>query len=93
MKITRAKALSKYRLELQFDNGESGVVDVSSYADRGVFTAWSTPGVYEKVQVTSEGAVEWPGEIDLCPDALYLQMTAKKPEEIFPALHQRALHA
>jgi hypothetical protein len=45
------------------------------------------------VRVTAEGAVEWPGEIDLCPDALYLQMTGKTAEEVFPALSGPTAHA
>jgi hypothetical protein len=28
----------------------------------------------------------WPGEVDLCPDALYLDVTGKRAEEIFPTL-------
>jgi len=93
MKITHAKSLPAFRLELRFDNGETGVVDLSSLAGRGVFAAWEKPGVFERVSVSSEGAVEWPGELDLCPDALYLQMTGKKVEDIFPALLNRQLHA
>lgn len=75
MKIISAKALPDYRLELQFDNGESGVVDLSPFVGHGVFVAWETPGLFEEVTVTGEGAVEWPSEIDMCPDALYLRMT------------------
>ena len=71
MRITRAESLPNFLLELQFDNGESGVVDLSSLVGRGVFVAWEQPGVFEQVSLTSEGAVEWPGELDLCPDALY----------------------
>jgi hypothetical protein len=93
MKIARATALTDYRLELLFDNGENGIVDLSSFAGHGVFTAWLSPGVFERVQVTAEGAVEWPGEIDLCPDSLYLRMSGKQPEEVFPAIQQRAAHA
>ncbi len=89
MEITKAKALPGYRLELKFDNGESGVVDLSEFVGRGVFAAWEKPGVFEQVAVTAEGAVEWPGEIDLCPDALYLRMTGKKPEDLFPILRDR----
>jgi hypothetical protein len=86
MEITKAKPLHGYRLELQFASGESGVVDLSEFVGRGVFAAWEQPGVFEQVIVTAEGAVEWPGELDMCPDALYLRMTGKKPEELFPAL-------
>jgi hypothetical protein len=93
MKILMAKPVSDFRIELAFDNGESGVVDLSSYAGRGVFAAWNSPGVFEQVRVTAEGALEWPGEIDLCPDALYLKMTGKTAEQLFPAIGQRAVNA
>jgi hypothetical protein len=93
MMIIEAKALPDYRLELQFDNGESGVVDLSEFVGRGVFAAWEQPGVFEQVRVTREGAVEWPGELDMCPDALYLRMTGKKPEDLFPILRNRLAHA
>jgi hypothetical protein len=93
MKIVRAKPLPDYRLELHFDNGESGVVGLSSFVGRGVFVAWEQPGAFEQVSVSSEGAVEWPGGLDLCPDALYLQMSGKKVEEVFPVLQSRVSHA
>src|SRR5256885_839012 len=86
MRITDAKALPGFRLELRFDDGERGVVDLSSLVGRGVFAAWQEPGVFEQVSITPQGAVEWPQEIDLCPDALYMQLTGKSAEEIFPAL-------
>jgi hypothetical protein len=93
MRIATAKALPGFHLQLHYDNGESGVVDLSSYVGRGVFVAWDLPGAFEQVAVTPEGAVEWPGEIDLCPDALYLRMSGKKAEEVFPLLSNRVSHA
>jgi hypothetical protein len=93
MKIISAKALPGFRLELRYAGGESGVVDLSSLAGRGVFAAWNAPAVFESVTVTDCGAVEWLGEIDLCPHALYLQMTGKRPEDVFPALQGRLSHA
>ena len=42
-----------------------------------------------RVAVASEGAVEWLGEIDMCPDALYLRMTGKKPDELLPSLGRK----
>lgn len=93
MKIISAKPLPTFQLELRYDNAESGVVDLSPLVGRGVFTAWEQPGVFEQVRVTQDGAVEWPGELDLCPDALYLQMTGKKAEEVFPTLQSRLSHA
>jgi hypothetical protein len=31
--------------------------------------------------------------VDLCPDALYLRVTGKSPEEKFPALQHELAHA
>jgi hypothetical protein len=89
MKIIDAKALPNSQLNLRFDNGESGIVDLSSLVGRGVFEFWKVPSVFESVSVTDEGAVRWPGDIDLCPDSLYLRMTGKKAEEVFPTLANR----
>jgi hypothetical protein len=83
MKITEAKPLPGFRLALQFDNGEGGVIDLTDFVGVGVFAAWEEPGVFERVSITAEGAVEWPGELDMCPDALYLRMTGKRQENVF----------
>jgi hypothetical protein len=93
MKIARASALPGYNLELQYESGESGVVDLSGLVGRGVFSAWNDPSLFDAVRVTEEGAVAWPGELDLCPDALYLQMTGKAPQEVFPLLSGQTAHA
>ncbi len=93
MKIVAATALPKYCLELRFDNEVSGNVDLSGLVGQGVFAAWRNPGLFDSVRVTEHGAVEWPGEIDLCPDALYLRLTGKSPEEVFPTLRNRLTHA
>ena len=72
MKITTAKAMERFRVFLRFDDGTSGAVDLQSLAGHGVFCAWLQPGVFEQLSISPVGALEWPGELDLCPDALYL---------------------
>ena len=86
MKISDVQLLERFRLRLRFDDGTSGIVDLNHLAGRGVFEAWQQPGVFEQVVITPVGALEWPGEIDLCPDALYLQVTGKQPAEVFSPL-------
>ena len=75
MKISEAIPQSHYKLFLRFENGLSGEVDLSKLAGRGVFSQWREPGMFEQVKVTEAGAVEWPNELDLCPDALYMQVS------------------
>ncbi len=93
MKITCVEPLSGYRLRLDFDNGVQGEVDLSDLAGRGVFVAWHKPGVFDQARITDAGAVQWPGEIDLCPDALYLRLTGGQPSDLFSSLRERHAHA
>lgn len=83
----------KFRLFVRYDDGACGVVDLSSYAGKGVFAQWFEPGVFQQVRLAEAGHPEWPGGIDLCPDALYLQLTGKRPEEVFPMLNHLPVHA
>ena len=93
MKITEAKPMDRFRVFLRFDDGASGTVDLSDMAGRGVFSVWLQEGAFEKLSVSPIGALQWPGDLDLCPDSLYLQMTGKTADEVFPALHHAPAHA
>ncbi len=83
-KVTRVKILGDYRLDLTFDDGARGTVDVSHLAGRGVFALWLDRSAFEAVRIGSSGELAWGDEIDLCPDALYLKTTGKKVEDVFP---------
>jgi hypothetical protein len=90
--ICNVKVFPEYRLELQFDDGVSGMVDLSENVGKGVFVLWCDPLAFERVRIGSSGELVWDDQIDLCPDALYLKVTGKKPEDIFPALRD-PIHA
>ena len=92
-KISKVKALQGNRLELEFDDGVSGTVDLSDLVGKGVFALWCDRRAFEQVRVGSSGELVWGDQIDLCPGALYLKLTGKKPEDVFPALRQEPAHA
>ncbi|MDO9586278.1 MAG: DUF2442 domain-containing protein [Syntrophales bacterium] len=92
-KITKVRVLQGYCLELAFDDGVGGVVDLSELVGRGVFALWGDIHVFEQVRIGSFGELVWGDQIDLCPDSLYLRATGKKPEDVFPALRREAAYA
>jgi hypothetical protein len=81
---TDVSARSSYRLWLRYSDGSEGEVDLSHLAGRGVFAAWKDRKFFESVRISEFGAVAWGDDIDLCPDALYLQLTGKSVEDVFP---------
>jgi hypothetical protein len=91
--ITQVKVLQGYFLELTFDDGIIGTVDLSDKVGKGVFSMWRDRRSFEQVQIGASGELLWGEKVDLCPDALYLKVTGKKPEDLFPALRREHAHA
>ena len=71
-----------YRILLRFEDGVAGEVDLSDLAGRGVFKAWDEPGRFGQVHVAPHGAISWGDGLELCRDALYLEVTGKSFEEL-----------
>ena len=82
-----------YRLRLRFADGVEGTVDLSRLVGQGVFASWRDPAQFARVRVNADGAAEWPGEIDLCPDQLYLEVTGQDVRQLFPDWQTEAAHA
>ncbi len=70
-----------------------GWSDLSNLVGKGVFKLWNDYSVFEKVYIGSHGEIAWSDKIDLCPDAIYLKITGKTPEQIFPNLQIDEVHA
>ena len=72
-RVVEAIALSGQRLQVRFVDGLQGVVDMSALVSSptaGVFGQLADPAHFASVFV-QHGAVTWPGEIDLAPDAMH----------------------
>ncbi len=93
VKITKVSVLTNYRLEVAFDDRVHGVVDLSGLVGKGVFALWRDPHIFEQVQIGSFGELIWLDKIDLCPDSLYLKVTGKNLEEVFPSLCCEPIYA
>lgn len=88
MNLVNAEPLSGYRLRLTYADGVTGVVDLSHLAGKGVFGLWNDPEAFERLSIGTSGELRWSDEVDLCADALYLEITGKRVEEIFPILRK-----
>lgn len=86
IRITQVQGLPGHRLALRFGDGVEGEVDLSDLAGRGVFAIWNDHRVFEQVEIGSHGELCWPGDVDLCPDSLYIKVTGKSASEVFPGL-------
>lgn len=82
------KPLDNYQLWVKYADGTEGVVDLSSLVGRGVFALWNNYREFQKVHIGPGGELSWSDDIDMCPDSIYLKITGKKPEDLFPQLRE-----
>ena len=75
--VTRATPQADHRLLLEFDNGETRLFDLTPWLDKGVFRALRDSPEFAQARVV-DGSIEWPGEIDLSYDTLYLRSVVVK---------------
>lgn len=70
--IAEASIVRHGVLELTFEDGLSGTVEVLSRMWGPVFETARTREGFAQVRVDPEsGTIVWPGEVDLAPDTLY----------------------
>lgn len=75
-RVLSVSTLPDYCLEVSFIDGTQGIVDLSQLIfseQAGVFEVLKDKELFNQAYV-EHGAVTWPGEIDLAPDAMYQQI-------------------
>ncbi len=75
-RVVAVAALPGFRLHVRFVDGTEGTADLTGLIQSpaaGVFGALADPAFFDQVFV-EHGAVTWPGEIDLAPDAMYAKI-------------------
>jgi hypothetical protein len=75
-RVKRARAVSGFRLEVEFEDGLRGGVDLSSRLFGEVFEPLLDEKLFAQVYVDEFGVVCWPNGADLAPDALYDRVAA-----------------
>ena len=84
-RLIAAEPREGFRVWVKFDDGEEGEVDFSDIPRDGVFEVWNDREFFKQVRISEEfKCLEWPGELDFCPDATYMRLTGKTVWELMP---------
>jgi hypothetical protein len=70
---------SDYSLFVRFKDGTNGLVRLREEQLSGALEPLRDERFFEQVFI-DHGAVAWPGEIDLAPDAMYAEVLGKREE-------------
>ena len=75
--VTRLTPHANHCLLLEFSNGERRLFDLTPWLDKGVFRMLRDSPEFTQARLV-DGSVEWPGEIDLSYDTLYVRSVVVK---------------
>ena len=74
-RVTAVTPTDNYELIITFTNGEQRIFDARPLLSKPVFKPLANKSFFKTVKV-AYGSVEWPQDIDYCPDTLYLESVA-----------------
>ena len=83
IKPTKVKALDRYKIWIEFEDGVSGEADLGRLAGKGMFKAWDDRNVFESVRIDAPyRTLIWSDSDDLglCTDTFYMELTGKSWE-------------
>ena len=69
-RIVAFKILEEYQIWLQFQDGESKIVDFTSLIGKGVSAPLLDKEYFKQVTIESGGGLAWPNGMDFCPNFL-----------------------
>lgn len=75
--LKNAEALPEYRLKVEFEDGVKGIIDLNKRKGMGVFKYWNDYKNFELFRLTDDKRIQWNEEIDMDPDAFYLELINK----------------
>lgn len=77
--VLEAKHVEGYKLELVFENGKKGIIDLKDYSQKGgVFGRFLDIEYFKQFHVNKEiGTLCWPDGLDIAPETLYHAATGE----------------
>ena len=79
--LKSAKARPGYKLFVEFEDGISGVIELLKWKEKPAFSFWNEENNFIFFKITAEKKIEWNDQVDINPDAFYLQLVNKTFDE------------
>ena len=82
LEVTAAEYLDHYRIFVQFNNGESGVVDLEGTLWGPMFEPLKDVAVFQRFEVSQIlHTIRWENDADLAPEYLFQKMVEQSQPE------------
>lgn len=83
MKVISLIPLLKYQLQITFDDGISGIVDLNGLMQKGIFKKLQDEALFNQVKF-NQSAIFWNEELEIDLLNVYLELSGKSFDQLFP---------
>jgi uncharacterized protein DUF2442 len=81
MKVVSAHPLAGYKVNVAFDDGVSGIIDLKDFVTNGIFSELKDEQLFNKVY-TKGYSIAWSDELEIDALTVYAEILGKAPEDI-----------
>ncbi len=89
MKVVNVKALDGYKIEVVFNDGVTGIVDLNDLVQKGIFRQLKDENAFRNVY-TNGLSIAWSEELEIDAAHIYAQLLNADPAQL---LHTPSYHA
>jgi len=81
MKATKVRSLPGYRIDVSFEDGVHGIIDLTEVVQKGIFQELQDETLFSKVYTTGY-SIAWSEELEIDALAIYAELQGKSTEEV-----------
>ena len=81
MKVISGNPFHDYKLQVTFDDGVSGIIDLKSFVENGIFSVLQNEGAFNKVY-TNGYSVARSDELEIDSLTIFAELLNTRPEDI-----------
>jgi hypothetical protein len=89
MKAINVNAIPGNKLQVTFDDGVSGTIDLTAFISKGIFSELKNEDLFSKVYATGY-SIAWSDELEIDALTIYAEILNKRPEDILSTDFQYA---
>lgn len=78
MKIVHVHSVGNYAIEVEFDDGVKGLIDLSDFVTKGIFSVLKDKHLFSKVY-TNGYSIAWTEHLEIDAATIYSELSGKDP--------------
>jgi len=86
MIVTTVYSLPEYKLHVTFDDGVSGIIDLKTFVENGIFSVLKNEDAFNKVY-TNGYSVAWNDDLEVDALTIYAELLNKNPEDFLSSYY------